>query len=244
MEPFRLTSQSIAFIAVMAVVAAVVAVAAPFGAIALGLLAILAIGMVLIKAMFRARRWWPMTEVEGTIALSSLVLVVGGLLVIGYSIVRLGDGWHMMVGWPTPYPGTRTGAVTRSVNYSDPAMQQRLKEALREASIPFSVKMQDGKEFVGWAPEHNDAAQAVDARIKAGPLGNRNVHFPDAKLREEFVGWLRQKGVKHEVAKMDGKDFIGWDEGAGDLVREFMESRSSGECKGKVAAGKSEAGRC
>ena len=59
MEPFRLTPQSIAFLSVMAGVTVVVAVAAPFGSIALGAVALLAIGVVLIKAMLRARRWWP-----------------------------------------------------------------------------------------------------------------------------------------------------------------------------------------
>ena len=61
MEPFRLTPQSIAFLSVMAGVTVVVAVAAPFGSIALGAVALLAIGVVLIKAMLRARRWWPLT---------------------------------------------------------------------------------------------------------------------------------------------------------------------------------------
>lgn len=72
MEPFRLTPQSIAFLSVMAGVTVVVAVAAPFGSIALGAVALLAIGVVLIKAMLRARRWWPLTGVEGTVALSAV----------------------------------------------------------------------------------------------------------------------------------------------------------------------------
>jgi hypothetical protein len=61
----------------IAVVTVVVAVAAPFGSIALGLLSLLAVGLVLIKAMFRTRRWWPLTAVEGTIAVSGLVFVIG-----------------------------------------------------------------------------------------------------------------------------------------------------------------------
>jgi hypothetical protein len=92
MEPFRLTPQSIAFVAMMAAVALIVAFAAPFGSIALGAAALAAIGAVLVKAMLRTRRWWPLTAVEGTVALSGLVLVVGGLAVMAYSMVRLGSG--------------------------------------------------------------------------------------------------------------------------------------------------------
>jgi hypothetical protein len=128
-EPFRLTPQSIAFVAMMATVALIVAVAAPFGSIALGAVALAAIGAVLVKAMLRTRRWWPLTAVEGTVALSGLVLVVGGLAVVAYSMVRLGTGhpFAMTLGWPSMGEGPRTGTVTRSVSYSDPEMQQRLK---------------------------------------------------------------------------------------------------------------------
>ncbi len=246
MEPFRVTAQSIAFVAMMAAVALIVAFAAPFGSIALGAVALAAIGAVLIKAMLRTRRWWPLTAVEGTIALSSLVLLVGGVGVVGYSIVRLGDGWHMMIGWPSMGDGPRTGTTTRSVSYSDPELQQRLKDGLRAAGVPFTVKTQNGKEFVGWEPEHAAAAMAVDAKIKESPLPDgRNVHFPDPNLHKQFTDWLTQKGIEHQVVTMRGDDYVVWNESRGDLAREFVESRASAECKDKVAAAKAApGGRC
>lgn len=193
MDPFKLTRQSVTFIALMAGVAVVVAVAAPFGSIALGAVALAATGAVLVKA---------------------------------------GEG-------------LRSGTVTRSVSYSDPQMQQRLKDGLRAAGIPFKVKTQDGKEFVGWDAEHAAAAQAVDEKIKEGPLpGGRNAHFSDAGLQKQFTDWLGEKGIQHEVVKSDGKDYVVWHAGAGDAVRDFTESRGSAGCKGKVAAGKPESGRC
>ena len=246
MEPFRLTPQSIAFLSVMAAVAVVVAVAAPFGSIALGVAALMAIGVVLIKAMLRARRWWPLTAVEGTVALSGVVLLVGGLAVMAYSMVRLGTGhpFGMTVGWPSMADGARTTSITRSISYSDPEMQQRLKDGLRAAGVPFTVKMQDGKEYVGWEAEHAAAAQAVDDKIKEGPLpAGRNVHFPDPTLRKQFTDWLAQKGIQHQVVTTRGEDYVVWNENRGDLAREFIESRSA-DCKGKVAAGKPAAARC
>jgi hypothetical protein len=246
MEPFRLTPQSIAFLSVMAAVAVVVAVAAPFGSIALGTVALLAIGVVLIKAMLRARRWWPLTAVEGTVALSGMVLLVGGLAVMAYSMVRLGTGhpFGMTVGWPSMADSARATSITRSISYSDPEMQQRLKDGLRAAGVPFTVKMQDGKEYVGWEAEHAAAAQAVDEKIKEGPLpAGRNVHFPDPNLRKQFTDWLAQKGIQHQVVTTRGEDYVVWNEAGGDLAREFIDSRSA-ECKDKVAAGKAAGGRC
>jgi hypothetical protein len=240
MDPFRLTPQSIAFLSLMAAVTLVVAVAAPFGSIALGVVALMAIGVVLIKAMLRARRWWPLTAVEGAVALSGVVLLVGGLAVMAYSVVRLGTGhpFGMTVGWPSMADSPGTKSITRSVSYSDPDMQQRLKDGLRAAGVPFMVKMQDGKEFVGWAAEHAAAAQAVDEKIRESPLpAGRNVHFPDPTVTKQFTDWLAQKGVEHQVVTIRGEDYVVWDEARGDLTREFIESRSA-DCKGKVAAGK------
>lgn len=246
MEPFRLTPQSIAFLSVMVAVTVVVAVAAPFGSIALGVVALLAIGVVLIKAMLRSRRWWPLSVVEGTVALSGIVLLVGGLSVMTYSMVRLGTGhpFGMTVGWPAMADGAGPEGITRSVSYSDPEMQQRLKDALRAAGVPFTVKTQDGKEFVGWEAEHAAAAQAVDDKIKEGPLpAGRNVHFPDPNLRKQFTDWLGQKGIEHQVVTTRGEDYVVWNESRGDLAREFIESRGA-ECKDKVAAGKIAGARC
>jgi hypothetical protein len=242
MEPFTLTRQSVTFLSLMAGVAVVVAVAAPFGSIALGVVALAAVGGVLIKAMLRTRNWWPLSAVEGTVALSGLVLVVGGLGVVAYSIVRLGTGepLRMMVGWPH-FDGPRAGVNSRAVSYSNPETQQALKDGLREAGIPFTVKIENGKEFVSWPAEHNRAAEAIDAKVREGPLPNgRNAKFPDPALEKQFTEWLDKKGVKHQ--RVGG--YVVWDEGAGDAVREFMESRGSAECKGKVAAGKAGAAPC
>jgi len=242
MEPFRWTRQSVAFAALIAVVAVVVAVAAPFGSIVLGALSLLAVGVVLIKAMFRTRRWWPLTAVEGTIALSGLLFVVGGIAVTGVAMARLGEGWHIMVGWPTvdsSRAGPQTRKVARAVSYSDPEMRQRLKDALSEAGIPFTVETRDGTEYVGWAAEHNAAADVVEKKVMGTPLpSGRNAHFPDPADHKQFVDWLTKKGIRHEVVKVRGDDYVVWDEAGGNAAHEFMRSRS-GDCKKKMAAGKS-----
>lgn len=240
-----MTRQTVTFLVFITWVAIAVAVAAPFGSIVLASLSVMAIGVMLIKAMLRARQWWPLTAVEGTVVASGLVLVAGGVGVIGYSIATMGveDGPRIVIGWPT-MERSRTGESRHSVSYGDPDTQQRLKDALREAGIPFTVTTREGKEFVGWLPEHNAAAEAINEKVRAGPFGSgRNVHIPDPSHRAQFVEWLNRKGVKYEVVQRDGKDWLVWDEGAGDLMTEFMKSRAA-NCEGKVAADKPGSQRC
>lgn len=179
-------------------------------------------------------------------SIAFVALVAGGLAVVAYAVVRLGTGepLRMMVGCPH-VDSARAGATTRSVSYSDPDTQQRLKDGLREAGIPFTVRMQDGKEFIGWPAQHNVAAEAINEKVRAGPFrSGSNAHIADAQLHQQFVGWLEKKGIRHEVVKSHGNDYIVRDPGAGDAIREFMESRGSAECKGQAAAGKGSSAPC
>lgn len=249
MEPFRFTRQAVTFVAFIAVVAVAVAVAAPFGSIVLASLSVLAIGVVLIKAMLRARQWWPLTAVEGTVAVSGLVLVFGGFGVIGYSVATMGTdvGPRLVIGWPafdSSRAGPRAGKTARAVSYTDANLQQRLKGALRDAGIPFTVETRDGSEYVGWAAEHNEAADAVIEKVVGKPLpSGRNAHFPDPEVQKQFIDWLAKKGIRHEVVKMRGDDYVVWDEAGGNAAHDFMRSRGS-DCKGKVAGAKPGAARC
>ena len=86
----------------------------------------------------------------------------------------------------------------------------------------------------------------MDDKVREGPLPDgRNVHFPDVALQKQFTDWLAQKGIAHQVVTMRGEDYVVWNESRGDLAREFIESRGSAGCKGKVAAAKAEPrGRC
>ena len=245
MEPFRLTRQAAAFLALICAVAVIVAVAAPFGSIALGAAAVLTLGVVMIKALLRGRNWRPLSAVEGTLALSSLVLVVGGVAVFGYSIVRLGNehALEMMIGWPRVHRDRPMKSTTHAVNYSDPDQQRRLKDALREAGIPFTLEMREGQEYIGWTDEHHAAVEAIDARVKqSGLQPGRSAHFSEPAAQKRFMDWLEKNGIKHEVIKVRGEDYVVWD-GPQEVVREYMAERAR-ECKDRIAAGKPGARSC
>jgi hypothetical protein len=196
MEPFRLTRQTIASISLVCAIAVIVAIAAPFGSIALGGAGLLTLATVLVKALLRGRNWRPLTAVEGTLALSSAILVLASVAVIAYAIARIGtEHLHMMIGWPH-FAQPREQIGQRSVHYGDPDLQQRVKDALGDAGIPFSTRTRDRQEFITWSPEHNAAAQAVIDRVQEPRLPDRrNVHFPDPAQQKEFTDWLTGNGI-------------------------------------------------
>ena len=179
MEPFRFTGQSITVLALMAAVAIIVAVAAPFGSIALAAAALLALGAVLIKAMLRARDWWPLTAVEGTVALSAAVLLAGGLAVIAYGVVTFGSGepLRMAIGWPHVDPartgdsgGPRPG--TRNAYIPDAALHAEFVAWLTGKGIKHEVMPMRGEDWVVWDESAGDLVrQFMEARAGADCKG-------------------------------------------------------------------------
>jgi hypothetical protein len=245
-ERFEVNRLTVTFLLLIAAVAMVVAVAAPFGSIVLGALSLLAVGVVLIKAMFRARRWWPLTAVEGTIAVSGLALLGGGIGVIGYSMVTMGteDGPRLMIGWPSVSTEVRSRPRTSSVMYTDADLQQQVKDGLRAAGVPYTLATREGSEYISWPADHDAAVQAVIEKIVGRTLpNNRNVHFTDAAVQKQFIEWLDKKGIKYEMEKSRGVDHVVWEEGKGEVLKDFFASRGT-DCKGRVAAGKPESRPC
>ena len=138
---------------------------------------------------------------------------------------------------------------TRASSYSDPAMQQRLKEELAKAGIPHELEVTDGREFIKWSLEHDVAVEDIKQKKVDRTYGDgRNASFPDPALRQEFTDWLTRKGIRYEiVTSSDGREFVVWAEGPKELVRQFMESRPTTDCAPGAAAstpGKAGQKRC
>ena len=137
--------------------------------------------------------------------------------------------------------------ITSSVHYGDARMQQALKDALEKAGVPYKLENRSGEEYIGWTRAQDVAARKirdqVDGTVLRGtesqPVGS--VAFEDPALQKEFAAWLGRKGIKHEMVKAQGRDFIKWD-GPSDLVMQFMRGRPS-DCD-KVAAAKMGAKKC
>lgn len=249
MGPFTITAQTITFLGFIALLELAVLLVFPAASVLLGVVAAALIILVWLKAGLRTRKWlwWnpvavPLTQAEGAAALSAALLFCVGVLVVGYEAARYASGERdLLTGYAFRYmlsstPSSRP-VSTRATSYSDPALQQRLKNELAKAGIPYEIEITDGKEFVKWPVEHDAVVEEIK-RTKVDTMfgEGRNASFPDPELRREFTEWLTRHGISYEiVTSSGGREFVVWEEGPKDLVRQFMESRAV-ECPPKAAA--------
>lgn len=239
---FRFTPQVAAFLAVIALMAAALGVSSPIVALGLGAFGVLTVPLVALRAALRRRRSgaWRVTPAEGALGLSGLLVGVAGAVVFVYIAASLGlrgEFFFPTAFWPHAVPHTGEPVGSRSVSYSDPEIQKNLKEELAKAGIPFTVRMRDGKEWIGWRPEHHAAAEAIERKVREGPVPPaRSVFFPDPEARQRFTDWLTQKGIKYRVAPHEGREHVVLDDTPGEdmsgLMQEYM-ARRSAECPKK-----------
>jgi hypothetical protein len=55
----------------------------------------------------------------------------------------------------------------------------------------------------------------------------------DAKRQKAFTDWLGERGIKYEIVRSRGKDYVVWD-GPENLAKEYLE-RLGSECSQAVA---------
>ena len=222
----------------IAVVAITMLFLAPFALLVLGGIGVLLLVALWLKAAIRARKLaGPFGPIEGAVALSSFLMIVGAAAASGWMVARMGLGETVSLGGamlPLPSSGRQVG--WRSVWYSNAETQQRLKDGLAKAGIPFRTRMEGGKEYVSWPPEHDAAADRIqqDAREMDLPSG---IHFGNSEMQREFVAWLAKRGIKSDIVQRDGQEYVKWDgpASAKEMMDAFIADRPSkcGKQKGK-----------
>lgn len=258
-DRFSFTRQTTVFVAILAAFELAALLVFPLIAVAFGALAMLLLVIVWAKAGMRTRKWlwWnpasvPLTQAEGAIAIAAALLVSVAVFLTGYEAIRFASGERdMLTGFAFRHMVSRDPSSrpvsTRSTSYSDPAGQKRLKDGLDKAGIPYVLEFEDGKEFIKWSQEHDAAVEQI-RRTRVDNLfsGGRNASFPDLALREAFTDWLKQRGIPYEIVQSSEREFVVWEEGPEDLVRQFMESRSEDCPQGAGARASAKAGdsRC
>lgn len=212
---------------------------APFALLAFGGVSVLLLVAVWLKAAIRARALLaPFSAAEGALALSALLLTMGGATVAGLMIVRLGLDNAVSLGGAMLPMSAGKSAGWRSVWYSNAETQQRLKDGLTKAGIPFRTRTEGGKEYVSWPPEHDAAAEKIseearDAGMRTESLPRRSIAFGTAEMQKEFIAWLDKRGIKSAIVPRDGKQYVEWVETAAtrDILEAFLKERSK-DCKG------------
>jgi hypothetical protein len=255
-DQFSFTRQTIAFLGILAVLELAIVLVFPAATVILGVVAVMLIAFVWMKAGIRTRKWlWlnpvavPLSQAEGAVALSAAVMFAAGILVTGYEAIRYASGEkNLLTGYAFRHmlrsQSSSPPLGSRSSSYSDTAMQQRLKDELARAGIPYSLEVTDGKEFIKWSVEHNAAVEDIKRRkVDTMFSGGRNAAFPDPALRKEFTDWLTRRGIPFEIVNSSGREFVVWDRGPDDLVRQFMEGRSVDCPPGAAASASGKAGQ-
>jgi len=238
-EPFKFSRQTIAFLCVLAAVEIAIVLIFPVVAVLLGVLATALQLFVWLKTGIRSGKWlwWnpaavPLTQMEGALALSAALMFSVGVLEAGYEASRLAVGTKVVLSgliWPYLETGRMPSSdpnEPHSVSYGDPESQQRLKDELKKAAIPYTVETIGGNEFVAWTREHNAAVEEIQRKIEYEFTAGHNISFDDAKLQQEFVDWLKKRGIVSDIVTRGGKKWVVWTKGPDDLVRQFMKETS------------------
>lgn len=185
---------------------------APFALMALGGLSVLLLAALWLKAAIRARRLaGPFGPIEGAVALSSLLLVLGAASVAGLWVARLGLGSAVEIGgMMMPFIGGGPRPGPSSVWYSNPEMQQGLKDGLKKAGIPFRTRMDGDKEYVSWDHEHDAAAKKVKDALHAGPSPASSVSYSNPQTQQRLKDELARAGIPFTTDSREGREYVNW----------------------------------
>jgi hypothetical protein len=118
---------------------------------------------------------------------------------------------------------------------ADFALREEYKAALEKARIPFSLEMEEGREYVRVRFEHLQAVKRVERELWGEPLPEGGaVHFSNPATAAEFKAWAAARGVQVRSHSYMRKEYLVWS-GDNKLIREFRDSRKS-DCPKAAAA--------
>lgn len=111
--------------------------------------------------------------------------------------------------------------ASESYSLSNPEDQERLKQGLRDAGVPFTVEMIDGAEHVRWEAKHAAEANAVRISIFGPDLPNGRHIAYDKETQARFESWLDERAIPYSIVDKDGRKYVVWEEAVNERVREW-----------------------
>lgn len=145
------------------------------------------------------------------------VLPVIGLFVLGIHSNLQGGGLE-------PQPGTESVSERRPVSYSWPHGDdnERLKKALKDASIPFSTRADEtGREWIEWSQDYDVVIQQIQTELFGEePPGGRSVTFIGGG-KEGFIKWLSFNNISYTIMVHHGDEYVVWNACDSDRVYEY-----------------------
>jgi hypothetical protein len=107
--------------------------------------------------------------------------------------------------------------LSESISYSDTNHQERFKQALTSAGIPFEVvPAQRSEEFVRWDLKYSAQVERIQDSIF--PPAGRSIRF-DPEHQFQFKAWLEKNGIPYTTMLEDGGEYVVWQEADATRVR-------------------------
>ena len=234
---------ALAYLTVLSILAAASLFFAPVALIVLVPFFLLAMTIVWARAGFRTRRWFwinprsILTETERSVWTSAFVIIGFGIVAVVLAIQLSNAGRSMSFRMPWLELGSPR-LPSSSTTYGDADRQARFKASLEAANVPYQLVRRDGKEWVSWAAEHNNAVEKIRDEVdRLGTMPKNSVHFPDKSHERSFVEWLTKRGIPHKVVAWNGDSYVTWEgeHDTADLMREYMAVRAV-DCSRKDVA--------
>jgi hypothetical protein len=145
-------------------------------------------------------------------ALGDQMRLVTTLLLIAFAL--LCEGCDRRV-------SSESRTLTESVSYSDAESQERFKEALSTAGIPYEVATeQRNQEFVRWDATYSEAVERVKDSVFLPP--GRNISLDETR-QLRFKSWLQENAIPFRTMNDDGREYIVWEEADSERVRAWNE---------------------
>ena len=100
--------------------------------------------------------------------------------------------------------------ISGSVSHTDPAKQARLKEALKNAGVPYETVTRNDGEYVQWRGEDDAKVKQISALLFGEPIPEgRSIHF-SGETNDRFKHWLKENDIAFETQMSDGREFVIW----------------------------------
>lgn len=112
---------------------------------------------------------------------------------------------------------TPSRTISEGISYSNANDQERFKQALSGAGIPFDVTTeQRGQEFVRWEARYSAQVDRIKDSLFL-PSG-RNLRL-DPERQSQFKAWLEQNAIPYRTMIQEDGEYVVWEEADAERVR-------------------------
>jgi hypothetical protein len=116
---------------------------------------------------------------------------------------------------------TESRTLSEGISYEDAERQERFKQALSTAGVPFKVVARErGQEFVEWEAQYSSEVERVQDSIFVPP--GRSIRF-DMKTQSRFKEWLEHNGIPYRTLTEKDGEWVVWEQADAERVRAWKE---------------------